>query len=374
MSARVVVAHAGRQHSHQLAAALHERGALHEYWSGLPPGPDVMLPRDRVRVLPVGSAAHFIERLLPTEGESVLGQLGDYAADAVYARRLGQAGRDVAAVVAYENGALRTFQAARALGIRTILDAASVHHAAGDAWRNAPARTGWAQDVRRHKDEELRNADHVLVLSELARDTYIAAGVAPGHIRIVPPGHDPAIFRPRGEPTLGAPLCFVFVGNAGHTKGFDVLLDAAAHLETAGAHFRLVVIGDVRADASPAIESRGKLTQAAIAAEFARADCLVLPSRCDGFGLVVAEALGCGLPAIVSEHVGARDAVRESGAGWIVPAGDAAALAARMRACVDDPQAVLEAKHKARAAASAWTWERYRARVADTVLGLLAHG
>jgi glycosyltransferase involved in cell wall biosynthesis len=373
MSERVVVAHAGRQHSHQLAAALHERGALHEYWTGLRLPSDVTLPEACVRVLPVGSGAHFIERLLPTEGESVLGQLGDYAADAIYARRLGEAGRDVAAVVAYENAALRTFQAARALGIRTILDAASVHHAAGDAWRSAPARTGWARDVRRHKDEELRNADHILVLSELARDTYIAAGVAPGHIRIAPPGFDPTIFRPRGEPTLGTPLCFVFVGNAGHTKGFDVLLDAAARLSAAGARFRLVVIGNVHADVPPAIELRGKLTQAAIAAEFARADCLVLPSRCDGFGLVVAEALGCGLPAIVSEHVGAKDLVRDAGAGWIVPAGDAAALSVRMRACADEPQSVLEAKRKARAAASAWTWERYRARVADTVLGLLAN-
>jgi glycosyltransferase involved in cell wall biosynthesis len=116
------------------------------------------------------------------------------------------------------------------------------------------------------------------------------------------------------------------------------------------------------------------MSQAGIAEEFTHADCLVLPSRCDGFGLVVAEALGSGLPAIVSEHVGAKDLVQESGAGWVVAAGDAAALAARMRACVDDPQSVLEAKNKARASASAWTWERYRARVADTVLGLVANG
>jgi glycosyltransferase involved in cell wall biosynthesis len=377
MSARIVVAHAGRQHSHQLAAALHERGALHEYWTGLPldrgPG-DVSLPKERVRVTPIGSGAHFLERHLSSASrESVFGQLGDYAVDAIYAQRLRSTG-PVTAVVAYENGALKTLRAARELGLCAILDAASVHHAAGDAWRGTPPRSGWARDVRGHKDEELRFADHILVLSELAKETYVAAGLDAARIHVVPPGYDSAIFRPRGEPQVGAPLRFVFAGNAAHTKGYDVLLEAAARLAGAGVRFRLVVIGDVRGEAPSGVELRGKLPQGVVAEEFARADCLVLPSRCDGFGLVVAEALGSGLPAIVSEHVGARDLVRESGAGWIVAADDAAALAARMRACVDEPQSMLEAKRKARAAAGAWTWERYRARVADTVLGLAAHG
>ena len=77
-------------------------------------------------------------------------------------------------------------------------------------------------------------------------------------------------------------------------------------------------------------------------------------------------------PALVSDRVGAKDVVTMSGAGWVVPAGDAAALADRMCWVADHPQALVEAKQRARAAARDWTWERYRARVADTVLGLLA--
>lgn len=173
---------------------------------------------------------------------------------------------------------------------------------------------------------------------------------------------------------VGAPLRFVFVGNAGHRKAFDVLLESAMRLERDGVRFRLVVIGDVDAGAAPVVELRGKLRQRAIAAEIAQADCLVLPSRCDAFGMVVTEALGCGLPAIVSEHVGAKDIVAASGAGWIVKAADAGALAERMRRCIEHPEEVLEAKRKARAAAADWTWERYRERVADAVLGPLAEG
>jgi len=384
MSARIVVAHPARQHSHQLALALHERGALHEYWTGLPLRhdsgmarmlallqrsavfPEVPLPDDRVRVLPVGAAAHFVERRLRRGGEAVLGQFGDYAVDAVYAHWLRRA-VGVTAVVAYENAALRTFEVARERGVQTILDAASIHHATADRWR-PPASGGWARDVRAHKDAEIALADRVLVLSELARDSYIAAGVPAQRISVVPLGYDPAIFRV-AEPRPAGRMCFVFVGHASHIKGLDVLLDAARRLGEQGVAFRLVVVGDVDGIDQPGVEVRGKLAQEDIAAELATADCLVLPSRCDGFGMVVAEALGAGVPAIVSEQTGAKDLVRASGAGWVVPADDVAALAGRMRECIDHPETVLEAKRKACAAATEWTWQRYRGRVADALLG-----
>lgn len=390
MSARIVVAHAGRQHSHQLARALHERGALHEYWTGLPvdrhtgsgrvlerlvPGAayaEAQLPPERVRVLPVGSGAHFLERRLRGSlPEALLGQLGDYAADAIYARWLRRQAPAITAVVGYENGALRLFRAARRHGIRTILDAAAVHHVAADLWKDVTQLGRWAHHVHSRKDAELRYADHLLVLSELARQTYVAAGVPPARISVVPLGYDASVFTAAADAGVAAPLRFVFVGHASHTKGLDLLLQAARRLGVDGGRFRLIVIGDVGIEVPPGIELRGKLTQRGISAEFAGADCLVLPSRCDAFGLVVVEALGSGLPAIVSEHVGAKDLVTASGAGWVVPSADAAALAERMHWCIENPQAVLEAKARARAAAGAWTWERYRERVAATVLGLL---
>jgi glycosyltransferase involved in cell wall biosynthesis len=53
----------------------------------------------------------------------------------------------------------------------------------------------------------------------------------------------------------------------------------------------------------------------------------VLPSIEEGFGLVVPQALNCGLPAIVSDAVGGKDLIRHRENGSIFPARDAAALA-----------------------------------------------
>src|SRR5262249_3117283 len=60
---------------------------------------------------------------------------------------------------------------------------------------------------------------------------------------------------------------------------------------------------------------------------FAAADIFVLPSRHDGWGVVVNEALGAGLPMIVSDRVGACDLVEDGAKGLITCAGDVEELA-----------------------------------------------
>jgi glycosyltransferase involved in cell wall biosynthesis len=56
-------------------------------------------------------------------------------------------------------------------------------------------------------------------------------------------------------------------------------------------------------------------------AAYHRAELLVLPSLHDGFGFVVAEAMACGLPVIVTEDSGASSLVRKDENGWVVPSG-----------------------------------------------------
>jgi len=113
------------------------------------------------------------------------------------------------------------------------------------------------------------------------------------------------------------------------------------------------------------------VTQDELATELRGADCLVLPSRNDSFGMVVAEALACGTPVIVSEMVGAKDLVEERVSGWIVPTEDADALAARMLRCARDPEALRAMAPAAREAAEAATWAAYHRRFAALIGSLL---
>jgi len=78
-------------------------------------------------------------------------------------------------------------------------------------------------------------------------------------------------------------------------------------------------------------------------------------------------ALATGLPALVSENVGAKAAVTEGRNGWVVPAEDVGALAERMQGCVEHPGEVADMRDAAVTAAQDYTWAAYRERV-TTVL------
>jgi len=412
---QVLVSHPGRQHSHQNALALQAAGLLAGYWSGVPSVPAhlatlkgrllgrfirypmVALDPDRAHW-----AAHppvlrragdlLLRRVLNGHLTGRLADRVDFAAcrafDHWVANRLGSV--DAGAVIACEISALTTFREARRRGWTILLDAPSFHHAAQDRLHGFTESPALHRRIVAVKDAEIDAADHILTVSELARSTYLEAGVEPTRVHAVSLGADLALFTPDGPrrpDTAGEPL-FLFAGAAIHRKGFDLLLDAFARVRGEVPAARLRIVGPP-GDSSPlldrahsgaggtgGIEVVGPVPQAALAVELRSADCLVLPSRNDSFGMVVAEALASGTPVIVSEMVGAKDLVESGGGpescGWIVPADDADALFERMLSSARDPGALRSLAAAARRAAEGATWESYYRRFAALIGRLLS--
>lgn len=388
---KVVVTHPGRQHSHQAALALAEAGMLAGYWAGVPTlerhrrhlperlwrrlvrYAPVPLPEDRVRWFPwVPALRRLGDLMLPPR----LAARTDFFACRLFDRwaatRLRRGGADV--VVACEISALTTFRKARRLGMVTILDAAATHH------RTQDRHHGFAEPPRLHrritavKDAEIALADHVLTVSELARQSYIEAGVPPERVHRVSLGVDIDLFAPATEAPEAEGMTFVFTGAASRVKGFDLLLEAFARVRAAEPSARLLVIGPPGdtslVDVPAGVTALGPLPQAELAARLREADCLVLPSRNESFGMVVPEALAAGLPVLVSERVGAKDLVTEGSTGWIVPV-DASALADRMIWCARHPETVRGMRRECRHAAETATWQKYERRLIAVVTDIL---
>ncbi len=88
---------------------------------------------------------------------------------------------------------------------------------------------------------------------------------------------------------------------------------------------------------------------------FAQADVFVLPSRYDGWGVVVNQALGAGLPIICSDQVGAGcDLVTEGENGRLFSAGDPEQLRAAMQHFLDDSTRIDRYGEVSRARAPQW--------------------
>ncbi|HEV7784346.1 MAG TPA: glycosyltransferase family 4 protein, partial [Thermoanaerobaculia bacterium] len=284
------------------------------------------------------------------------------------------------AVIACEISALATFRRAKRLGLTTLLDAPSIHRTAQDRLHGTSDPPRLHRRIAAVKDGEIALADHVLTVSELARQTYLDAGVPAEKVHAVDLGADLELFAPgmEDEPP-GEGFVFLFAGATIRRKGFDLLLQAFDRAAAAEPAARLRIAGP-RGDLGHLLDGRAKdrivflgpRTQAELAAELRQADCLVLPSRNDSYAMVVPEALASGLPVLISEMVGAKDLVAEGRTGWIVPVEDVAALADRMTWCVRHPEAVRALRPGCRRAAEAATWPAYARRFTDLLRSLVA--
>lgn len=152
---------------------------------------------------------------------------------------------------------------------------------------------------------------------------------------------EPFIRQPTAPHSSRRPVTFLFCGQMIARKGVDVLLAAFARVVQEGHDVNLLLSGreaDLRGwlnhlDASvrALVDYRGFTAPADLPSQFAEADVFVMPSRHDGWGVVINQAIGAGLPIIATDAVGAaHDLVKHEINGLRVPPGDEAALTSAM--------------------------------------------
>jgi glycosyltransferase involved in cell wall biosynthesis len=144
-------------------------------------------------------------------------------------------------------------------------------------------------------------------------------------------------------------VCALFAGKLVEVKNLPELFAALRLAVARTPRLHLLVAGEgplggeLRATATRErlpVTFAGFLNQSEIPAAYAAADFLVLPSHSETWGLVVNEAMACGLPAIVSDGVGcAEDLVEPGVTGFVYRAGSAEELAARLVAMTGDDEA-----------------------------------
>jgi glycosyltransferase involved in cell wall biosynthesis len=132
---------------------------------------------------------------------------------------------------------------------------------------------------------------------------------------------------------------FLFSGSLIARKGIDLLVAAFARLVREIPNVRLRIVGDGELRrVSERVTFVGFKDWHELPREYAAADVLCVPSRYDGWGLVVPEGLASGLPVIATDRMGAALEFVETGRnGWLIPAGDEEALLRVMKEAAVQP-------------------------------------
>ena len=158
---------------------------------------------------------------------------------------------------------------------------------------------------------------------------------------------------------------FLFSGSLIARKGVDLLARAFVRLASELPNARLEILGDGECRAlaqtlgsvSDRVQFHGFKDWNELPEAYARADVLCVPSRYDGWGLVVPEGLASGLPVIATDRMGAALEFIQTGRnGWLIPAADEDALfSAMLEAALLPQNDFVELSGNARASVSAHT-------------------
>lgn len=194
---------------------------------------------------------------------------------------------------------------------------------------------------------------NMAAITDAVRDDILAR-VPSAKVRTVLNGIRCAAVRHRGQRFPGETFVIVQVGSLKpEIKGQDVLLQALAELKRRGrANFHLTFIGDGpgREELERYVSEKGLQEQVTFAGirgreeiygRLAEFDAMVHPSRYEGFGLIVAEAMAAGLPLVLTEHDGTWEVADNGRLCLSAPAGDAVAVADRIAELADNYPAAL---------------------------------
>jgi len=88
-------------------------------------------------------------------------------------------------------------------------------------------------------------------------------------------------------------------------------------------------------------------------------DVFVLPSYFEGFGLVLLEALACGLPVITTTATAGPDIIARGNDGWVIEPGNLKALTEAMEFCVANRDRIAQMGVNARQTAERFSWDAY---------------
>jgi len=190
----------------------------------------------------------------------------------------------------------------------------------------------------------------ILALSMTAKKQFLEVGFAPE--TIFPFGY----FVPKQKKVLtnenkSDSLHLIFVGALIFRKGLDILADAIRSLCKQGYKVELDIYGAGNIEKTKFVDLpiyfKNTLPFDQIQGVIAKHDLLILPSRHDGWGVVVNEALLQGVPVIASSKVGAKQILEFSRAGLIFETENVNDLVEKIKMVIDSPMILYEMKRKA---------------------------
>ncbi|OGX09034.1 MAG: glycosyl transferase group 1 [Omnitrophica WOR_2 bacterium GWA2_47_8] len=267
---------------------------------------------------------------------------------------------------------LRCLTVAKRLGAATIIERGSAHILYQDkilkeeyekfGVRLEPFQRPHPKIIEKELNE-YEEADYISIPSLFVRRTFLDAGIPEEKLIHIPYGVDLAEFKQTSK--TDDVFRVVYAGGMSLQKGAHYLLQAFAELDLPNSE--LLLVGGLSDEIEPFFDKYkghyrwiGRVPQRELASYYNQSSVFVLNSIQDGFGMVIIQAMACGLPIIATTNTGAEDIVREGQDGFIIPIRDVAGLKEKLLYLYENPEirGAMGQSAKTRVLAG-FTWDNY---------------
>lgn len=372
----VTVSVGGRFHAFNLAYQLYRKNCLQALMTSYPKYgvSPYGIPNNFIRSFP---AKEMLQRVWQKMPRIITRQVNSQLLLCdLYDRNVEGAIADTDIVVAWASFALHTMRAAKKRGAITILECGSAHiEYQVSLLADEYERWGIERKIGECTHggviakmlQEYEAADYISIPSHFVRQTFIDKGIDENKLIHVPYGVDLRQFH-RAE-KKDSVFRIVFAGGICIRKGVHYLLQAVSELKLQNCE--LLLVGAVDSEMIPFLKKYegsyrlvGRVPQAELCQYYSSASVFTLPSVEDGFGMVIAQAMACGLPVIASTNTGAADIVRDGIDGYIIPIRDVEAYKEKLQYLYDNQDVCRQMGENARQRVSeGFTWDDYGTKI-----------
>ncbi|HEX3967630.1 MAG TPA: glycosyltransferase family 4 protein [Edaphobacter sp.] len=346
---QIALAVFGVYHHFELAHQLHRRAHLQKIYSTWPWArlKREGLPRSLVATFPlIHTTDYLLNRLrfYPASVSSRLNSWNTLAFDRWTCDRIASCD----AFIAISGAGLLTGRKVQSQGGTFICDRGSTHqryqeNIVAEEYRRWNVPLPLAKPHIALREEEIyETANAITVPSTIAKRSFVAMGVPPEKIHIIPYGVRLDHFTRTEEPPPDS-FEVLFAGQVSLRKGIPYLLQAFDRLRHPKK--RLTIVGAIQSDMPPLLATlptgnvvfTGSLPQTQLAKKMSASHLLVLPSIEEGLALVQGQAMACGCPILATSATGAEDLFTDGEQGFIIPDRNVEALTEKMQQIADDP-------------------------------------
>lgn len=284
--------------------------------------------------------------------------------------------------VGFSSYSLHSLQRAKKMGYLTVLERGSSHiEYQTEVLKEEYKKYGLEFNATHPKViereiAEYEKCDFISIPSSFVQETFLERGVRENKLIQIPYGVDLSSFHPMEK--KDRKFRVLHVGGITLQKGVHHLVQAFHELNFPDSE--LWLIGEVSTEIKPILAKhwdnkmylKGPFPQKDLHGYYSEGSVLCLLSIQDGFGMVVPQAMACGLPVICTETTGAKDIVEDGRDGFVIPTGNISAAKEAITRLYEN----LELRRKMSMAAlgkaaAGLSWETYGERMTDAYRKLL---